>query len=62
MTDVAAFQEHMLRLLVECPDAETVLARLREDLVGELPDWVDEIDPRMVEVARELVCRWSELG
>ena len=59
-TQLAAFQSMMLEALHEHDDAAEILATLKADPASEpFLDYLDELEPRMVEVAAELLKKWG---
>lgn len=58
---LADFQSALLELLDQQLDAEQILARLHSDPVF-VPyrSYIDTFEPRMVEVAAELVKKWGQ--
>jgi len=58
--ELAAVQARLLELLDAHDDPAEVLAALRADpSLAAFADWFDGWDPRMVEVAAELVKKWG---
>lgn len=59
---LARYQARLLELLAEKPPA-AVAAELKADpALGELGAYADDWDPRMVELAAELLERWGRRG
>lgn len=58
--ELAAFQSALLELLEEGLPLESVLERLRTDAAfGPFAEYVRQFDPRMVEVAGQLMAKWG---
>ena len=59
--ELAVFQETLLERLFTNNDAETILRLLQESCPsGPTMDYIVTLDPRMVEVAAELIKHWGK--
>ncbi|PZD74951.1 hypothetical protein C1752_00658 [Acaryochloris thomasi RCC1774] len=59
--ELAAFQDHLLETLFTSSDGETVLEQLQDSSVPQpMIDYIETFDPRMVEVAAELLKKWGQ--
>lgn len=58
---IAEFQSSLLELLDRSERPEDVIRALRADRrFAELSEYIDSFEPRMVEVAQELVSKWGK--
>lgn len=61
--DLADYQEALLELLFKSESAEEILFHLRHEAVfAPFADYIETFEPRMLEVAMQLVKKWGEKG
>lgn len=60
-SELAAFQDQLLEALLTCQDVDPVLALHQDASVPKaMVEYIETFDPKMVEVAAELVKKWGQ--
>jgi hypothetical protein len=60
MRDIACFQERLMRLLRDgLPPEEIRAALLADKELAGFRDYINAMEPRMLEVANELIVKWG---
>lgn len=60
-SELAAFQNHLLESLLACQEIDPVLALNQNASIPKaMADYIETFNPKMVEVAAELVKKWGQ--